>query len=164
MCNFSNADPSIAAAKNNTLKRGVKEVVKALRKSPPSAPGYTSFPGLVIIAGDIDPVVKTDVHAAALGREVPGAKLVVLPGVGHMLQYVAADTVVAEIEALAAVGHRDPVGAASWSARAWLGRPGLVEGAPADLLVLDAPSAAHLAYRPGVPLTYALWEAGERVV
>jgi H/ACA ribonucleoprotein complex subunit 2 len=38
------------------LKRGVKEVVKALRKSPPSAPGYTSFPGLVIIAGDISPM------------------------------------------------------------------------------------------------------------
>lgn len=27
-------------------------------------------------------------------------------------------------------------------------------GGPADLHVLDAPSAAHLAYRPGVPLTY----------
>ncbi len=44
-----------AAAKNNTLKRGVKEVVKTLRKSPASAPGQTSFPGLVIIAGDISP-------------------------------------------------------------------------------------------------------------
>lgn len=43
------------AAKNNTLKRGVKEVVKTLRKSPPAAPGYTSFPGVVIIAGDISP-------------------------------------------------------------------------------------------------------------
>lgn len=30
-------------------------MVKALRKSPPSAPGYTSFPGLVVIAGDISP-------------------------------------------------------------------------------------------------------------
>ncbi|KAH7325845.1 50S ribosomal protein L30e-like protein [Stachybotrys elegans] len=44
------------SAKNNTLKRGVKEVVKTLRKSPPSAPGYTSFPGVVIIAGDISPM------------------------------------------------------------------------------------------------------------
>ncbi|KAF5569731.1 H ACA ribonucleoprotein complex subunit 2 [Fusarium phyllophilum] len=44
------------AAKNNTLKRGVKEVVKTLRKSPPSAPGNTSFPGVVIIAGDISPM------------------------------------------------------------------------------------------------------------
>ncbi|GAA2171332.1 imidazolonepropionase [Agrococcus versicolor] len=37
-------------------------------------------------------------------------------------------------------------------------------GARADLHVLDAPSAAHLAYRPGVPLTHAVWRAGERVV
>ncbi|KAI5467211.1 50S ribosomal protein L30e-like protein [Mariannaea sp. PMI_226] len=44
------------SAKHNTLKRGVKEVVKTLRKSPPSAPGYTSFPGVVIIAGDISPM------------------------------------------------------------------------------------------------------------
>lgn len=37
-------------------------------------------------------------------------------------------------------------------------------GARADLHVLDAPSVAHLAYRPGVPLTHAVWRAGERVV
>lgn len=37
-------------------------------------------------------------------------------------------------------------------------------GARADLQVLDAPSIAHLAYRPGVPLVHALWRAGERVV
>lgn len=44
------------SAKHNTLKRGVKEVVKTLRKSPASAPGYTYFPGVVIIAGDISPM------------------------------------------------------------------------------------------------------------
>jgi len=37
-------------------------------------------------------------------------------------------------------------------------------GARADLHVLDAPSATHLAYRPGVPLTWAVWRAGTRVV
>lgn len=36
-------------------------------------------------------------------------------------------------------------------------------GARADLHVLDAPTAAYLAYRPGVPLTYAVWRAGVRV-
>lgn len=30
--------------------------MKTLRKSPASAPGYTSFPGVVIIAGDISPM------------------------------------------------------------------------------------------------------------
>ncbi|MFJ4651833.1 imidazolonepropionase [Nocardia sp. NPDC088792] len=33
-------------------------------------------------------------------------------------------------------------------------------GARADLHVLDAPSAVHLAYRPGVPLTWAVWCRG----
>jgi imidazolonepropionase len=36
-------------------------------------------------------------------------------------------------------------------------------GGRADLQVLDAPASAHLAYRPGVPLTLAVWEAGVRV-
>jgi imidazolonepropionase len=36
-------------------------------------------------------------------------------------------------------------------------------GARADLLVLDAPSYVHLAYRPGVPLTWAVYQAGTRV-
>lgn len=37
-------------------------------------------------------------------------------------------------------------------------------GARADLHVLDAPSAAWLAYRPGVPLTHAVWRRGARSV
>lgn len=39
----------------------------------------------------------------------------------------------------------------------------LAVGARADVHVLDAPSATHLAYRPGVPLTHAVWRKGERV-
>jgi imidazolonepropionase len=40
----------------------------------------------------------------------------------------------------------------------------LVVGGPADLQVLAAPSVSHLAYRPGVPLTRAVWRKGSRVV
>ncbi|MBV9313621.1 MAG: imidazolonepropionase [Pseudonocardia sp.] len=36
-------------------------------------------------------------------------------------------------------------------------------GARADVHVLNAPSITHLAYRPGVPLTWAVWRAGARV-
>ncbi|NLB47799.1 MAG: imidazolonepropionase [Microbacteriaceae bacterium] len=36
-------------------------------------------------------------------------------------------------------------------------------GARADLQLLDAPSVTHLAYRPGMPLTAAVWKAGERI-
>ncbi len=36
-------------------------------------------------------------------------------------------------------------------------------GARADVVVLDAPSYLHLAYRPGVQLVAGVWRAGERV-
>ncbi|HYJ67003.1 MAG TPA: imidazolonepropionase [Nocardioidaceae bacterium] len=36
-------------------------------------------------------------------------------------------------------------------------------GAVADLVVLDAPSYIHLAYRPGVPLVRAVWRGGRQV-
>jgi imidazolonepropionase len=36
-------------------------------------------------------------------------------------------------------------------------------GSRADVHVLDAPSVTHLAYRPGVPLTHAVWRSGLRV-
>lgn len=48
------------------------------------------------------------------------------------------------------------------NARLPLGR--IRPGARADLQVLEAPSITHLAYRPGVPLTGAVWQAGRRVV
>ena len=35
-------------------------------------------------------------------------------------------------------------------------------GARADLHVLDAPAAIHLAYRPGMPLTHQVWRSGIR--
>lgn len=36
-------------------------------------------------------------------------------------------------------------------------------GGRADLHVIDAPAAIHLAYRPGMPLTWAVWRRGARV-
>ncbi|MFD1536936.1 imidazolonepropionase [Nonomuraea guangzhouensis] len=40
----------------------------------------------------------------------------------------------------------------------------IVVGARADLMLLDAPSHVHLAYRPGVPLISAVWQRGRQVV
>ncbi|SDS24675.1 imidazolonepropionase [Agrococcus carbonis] len=53
---------------------------------------------------------------------------------------------------------------ASGAGRARLPVGRIRPGARADLQVLDAPSITHLAYRPGVPLTSAVWRAGARVV
>jgi imidazolonepropionase len=57
----------------------------------------------------------------------------------------------------------EAVRAATWGGARALRRSDvgvLRVGARADVHVLDAPSATHLAYRPGVPLTYAVWRAG----
>ena len=40
----------------------------------------------------------------------------------------------------------------------------IVPGRRADLLLLDAPSHVHLAYRPGVPLVAGVWQQGRPVV
>lgn len=59
---------------------------------------------------------------------------------------------------------------AIWSATAAWGRSPAAyrhrpdhPGARADLVLLDAPSHVHLAYRPGVPLVSAVWRSGQRV-
>ena len=56
----------------------------------------------VVMTGDRDMVVAPRHHAMAFAAAVPGAKLVVLPGVGHMLHHAAAERVIAEIERLMA--------------------------------------------------------------
>ncbi|CAL9482856.1 Imidazolonepropionase [Streptomyces sp. enrichment culture] len=53
-------------------------------------------------------------------------------------------------------------GGAAALRRTDIGRLG--PGARADLLLLDAPSHVHLAYRPGVPLVAGVWQRGVRVV
>ena len=54
----------------------------------------------VVISGDADKTVTTNIHSRLFAAAVPGAKLIVLPGVGHMVQNAAPDRVIAEIEAL----------------------------------------------------------------
>ncbi|WP_338677283.1 amidohydrolase family protein [Streptomyces sp. SCSIO 30461] len=63
-------------------------------------------------------------------------------------------TVAAESERLARAGMPADaaLGAASWTAREWLGLPGLVDGAPADLVAYDEdPTAAGAAGTLGRP-------------
>jgi pimeloyl-ACP methyl ester carboxylesterase len=57
---------------------------------------------VTIISGDVDKTVSTDIHSRAFAAVVPNAKLIVLPGVGHMVQNAAPDLVAAEIEAMMA--------------------------------------------------------------
>jgi pimeloyl-ACP methyl ester carboxylesterase len=74
-----------------TLKAAVKEQAQhyAAIKAP-----------TVVISGDVDKTVSTSIHSRPFAAAVPGAKLIVLPGVGHMVQNAAPELVVREIEAM----------------------------------------------------------------
>jgi pimeloyl-ACP methyl ester carboxylesterase len=74
-----------------TLKQAVTE----------QAPRYGSIAAPVaIISGDADKTVSTNIHSRPLAAALPNSKLIVLPGVGHMVQNAAADIVISEIEAM----------------------------------------------------------------
>jgi pimeloyl-ACP methyl ester carboxylesterase len=54
----------------------------------------------VVITGDVDKTVSTDIHSRPFAKAVPHAKLIVLRDVGHMVQNAAPELVVSEIEAM----------------------------------------------------------------
>ena len=75
-----------------TLKAAVAE----------QAPRYAGIKApITIISGDeSDKTVSTRIHSRPLAEIAPNAKLIVLPGVGHMIQNAAPDLVISEIEAM----------------------------------------------------------------
>jgi pimeloyl-ACP methyl ester carboxylesterase len=77
-----------------TLKAAVAE----------QAPRYAEIKApITIIAGDTtDKTVSTNIHSRPLASTAPNAKLIVLPDVGHMVQYAVPDLVISEIEAMIA--------------------------------------------------------------
>lgn len=54
-----------------------------------------------IIHGEADTTVSPRIHADALAREIPGARLILLPGAGHMPHHAYRDLVADEIERVA---------------------------------------------------------------
>ena len=90
-----------------TLKAAVAE----------QAPRYAEIKSpITIISGDgSDKTVSTHIHSQPLAATAPNAKLIVLPGVGHMVQNVAPDRVMAEVEAM--IGKLIPSAAATANAR-----------------------------------------------
>jgi pimeloyl-ACP methyl ester carboxylesterase len=65
------------------------------------APRYGSIAvPITIIAGDADKTVSTHIHSQPLAKTAANTRLIVLAGVGHMIQYAAPDLVVEEIETM----------------------------------------------------------------
>jgi pimeloyl-ACP methyl ester carboxylesterase len=65
---------------------------------------------VVVMHGDADTTVSLRIHARAFVAAVPHAKLIVLPNVGHLVQYAVPDLVVNEIDAMIAA-HAAPTAA-----------------------------------------------------
>ena len=61
---------------------------------------------VTVISGEADTTVFTDIHSRAFARAVSQTRLIVLPGLGHMVQNAVPELVVAEIERMAG-GRQD---------------------------------------------------------
>jgi pimeloyl-ACP methyl ester carboxylesterase len=57
----------------------------------------------VVLTGDADTTVSPGLHSRALAAVLPDARLVILPGVGHMPQHTAAEDVMAAIDSVSAI-------------------------------------------------------------
>ncbi|MBV8839610.1 MAG: alpha/beta fold hydrolase [Alphaproteobacteria bacterium] len=80
-----------------------RDVAQLLADVTRQSPRYAEIAApTVIITGDRDTIVSPTIHSKALAAALRHAKLIVLEGVGHAVQHVAADRVVAEVEQLAA--------------------------------------------------------------
>jgi pimeloyl-ACP methyl ester carboxylesterase len=65
------------------------------------APRYGNIKApVVVISGDVDNTVTTNIHSRAFAKAVNDAKLIVLPQVGHMIQNAVPDLVISEIDAM----------------------------------------------------------------
>jgi pimeloyl-ACP methyl ester carboxylesterase len=74
-----------------TLKAAVAE----------QAPRYGEIKAPVtIITGDADKTVSINIHSRPFAAAAPNVKLIVLPGVGHMIQNAVPDLVITELEAM----------------------------------------------------------------
>lgn len=91
-----------------------RDLVRLKQAVAEQAPRYPeiSVP-TVVIAGDVDKTVSTNIHSRPFAAAVPNAKLIVLPGVGHMVQNAAPDLVIREIEGLIALPGRGNAAAAN---------------------------------------------------
>src|SRR5436309_2912675 len=79
------------------------ELIGLKRAVAEQAPRYGSIKvPVAVITGDADTTVSPSIHSRAFAAAVPHARLIVLPGVGHMVQYAAPEVVVREIETMIA--------------------------------------------------------------
>jgi pimeloyl-ACP methyl ester carboxylesterase len=96
---------TLLSLRPSTFLANSRDIAHLKGNLPPQCARYdTLVVPAVVITGDRDLIVAPGRHAMAFAKAVPAAKLVVLPGLGHMLHHAAAERVAAEIDALTRAG------------------------------------------------------------
>lgn len=147
-CNHLNADDVAALAGSDTVATLLPACDLSTRAPFPPARSLLDAGATVALASNCNPGTS---NTSAMSFCVSMAVL--------QMGMTVAEAVVAATWGGARALHRDVTSVTE--GRAAVGS--IRVGARADLHVLDAPSALHLAYRPGMPLTWGVWRAGERV-
>lgn len=99
---YIKATRAMQALRPRAFQHNAQEIAALSDWAKDASPEYRKIKApTVIIAGDVDKIVLTDIHARHLARDISGSTLIVVHNLGHKSDYVAADLVVAAIEKLA---------------------------------------------------------------
>jgi len=89
----------LMSASRKTLAANAQQRATLSDELAVQARAYPALDLLVeVLHGDADTTVGLDIHSRPLARAVPGARLTVLPGVGHMPHHADPEAVVAVID------------------------------------------------------------------
>ena len=84
-----------------TFRWNAQDVVHALAAVKKLSPPYGGIrTPTEILAGQNDTTIPPDVHAKVCARAIPGARLTMLPNVGHAMHHVVPDLIVERVLAL----------------------------------------------------------------
>lgn len=85
----------------SSLRENARQLLALKQELRPMIPAYPRLPmPIEVVHGDADPTVGLEIHSRPFARQVPHARLTVLPGIGHMLHQIATPQVAARIDAV----------------------------------------------------------------
>jgi pimeloyl-ACP methyl ester carboxylesterase len=100
--NYLKRSAGLLLLRPSTFLANARDVADLATNLRPQVARYSELAApVVVVSGNMDFVVAPQPHAVSFAAAVPRARLVMLPGIGHMVHHAAADRVVAEIEGLA---------------------------------------------------------------
>jgi len=99
--NFVNGTATPLLLRPREFLANARDLVTLKAAVGEQAPRYPDIRApVVIISGEVDKTVSTNRHSRPFAAALPQTKLIVLPGVGHMVQNAAPDLVISEIETM----------------------------------------------------------------